>query len=172
MYVTILDLILILILFVFVAFGFTMGLIQAIGALAGVVLGTWVAGMYYEQFASWLEPILLGQALSARIIAFVVIFTLANRLTGLLFWGVNKAFNLISIIPFTKSLNRLLGAVLGLVEGVLAIGIILYFVNQLPIIQWVSDIISESMVANALMSFARILVPLLPEIINQVNPFA
>ena len=171
MYFSILDLILVLVLFIFIAFGFVMGLVEAIGALVGLVLGTWVAGMYYDNLAGWLEPFFLGNDLTAKIVAFILIFTLVNRLTGLLFWFLNKMFNLISIIPFTKSLNRFLGAVLGFVEGVLAMGIIIYFINQLPIIAVVSDAIAGSFIAGLLMTFAAVLVPLLPDILKQVNPF-
>lgn len=170
MYLTILDLVLILILFLFIAFGFAMGLVQAIGALVGIVVGTWVAGQYYEALGAWLEPILLGQALTARIIAFIVIFTLANRLVGILFWFINKVFNIISIIPFAKSLNRLLGAILGLVEGVLALGIILYFISSLPIVDWFGDILIGSKVAQLLIDLSAILVPLLPDLLRQFSP--
>ena len=170
MFLTILDLILILVLFVFVAFGFTMGLVQAIGAIIGIVLGTWVAGLYFEPVGAWLEPILLGQATTARIIAFIVIFTLVNRIVGLGFWFVNKIFKIFTIIPFTKSINRILGAILGLIEGVLAIGVIFYFVTQLPISQWYSGIIDNSQVAGLFIALAGVLIPLLPEIINTLNP--
>lgn len=170
MYLTILDLILILILFVFIAFGFTMGLIQAIGAIVGLVVGTWVAGLYYEPMAQWLEPIILGHATAARIISFILIFTVVNRLSGLAFWFISKVFKLFSIIPFTKSLNRILGAILGLLEGVLAIGVVMYFITQLPISEWYSGIIADSQVAVLFISLAGVLVPLLPEIINTFNP--
>lgn len=162
MYVTILDLVLILIIFVFVAFGFTMGLVQAIGSLVGIFLGTWVAGLYYVSFAELLTPIFLGNALTANIVSFILIFTVVNRLTGLAFWFVNKAFNLISIIPFTKSLNRILGAILGLVEGALAIGIVLYFIVHLPIPESFRGFVVDSQVAEFFIAQAAILVPLLP----------
>lgn len=170
MYLTILDLILILILFVFVAFGFTMGLVQAVGAIIGLVLGTWVAGLYYEPMAQWLEPIILGHATTARILSFIILFTVVNRLSGLAFWFINKVFKLFTLIPFTKSINRLLGAILGFVEGVLAIGVVLYFISQLPISEWYSGIIDGSQVAGLFIAMAGVLVPLLPEIINQFNP--
>ena len=170
MFLTILDLVLILILFLFIAFGFALGLVQTIGALIGVVLGAWLAGIYYEPVGAWLDPILLGQSATARIIAFILIFTLINRLIGLIFWFINKIFNIISIIPFTKSLNRLLGAIFGLLEGTLALGIILYFASQFTISEWWMGIISGSKVALWLIEMAGILTPLLPELLDKVNP--
>lgn len=170
MFLTILDLILLLILFLFIAFGFALGLVQTIGALIGVVLGAWLAGQWYQPVGDWLTPILLGHATAAYIIAFILVFTIINRLVGLAFWFINKIFNLISIIPFTKSLNRLLGALLGLLEGTLALGIILYFSSQITISEWWLEVINGSQVAGWLMAMAGILVPLLPEIIEKVNP--
>ncbi|NUM25477.1 MAG: CvpA family protein [Candidatus Buchananbacteria bacterium] len=168
MYLSILDLVLILVIFAFVAFGFALGLVQSIGALVGVVAGTWLAGMYYEPVAGWLEIILLGNAVAARVIAFILLFTIVNRLVGLAFWLVNKIFNLISIIPFAKSFNRILGALFGLIEAVLAIGTIVYFTVQLAPIDWWQTAVAGSQVAQLLIQLASILTPLLPEIIKAV----
>ncbi len=169
MFLTILDLILVLILFLFIAFGFALGLVQTIGALIGVFLGAWAAGIWYEPFGLWLEPIMLGNENLARIIAFIAIFFIINRLVGLAFYIINKIFNLISIIPFTKSLNRILGAFLGALEGVLVLGLILYFVSRFVFSDWVINILSESRMATFLVKIAEILAPLLPEILRQLK---
>lgn len=169
MYLTIFDLILILILFLFIAFGFALGLIETIGALVGVVLGAWVAGQYYEPFGGWLESILLGHGNTSRVIAFIVIFVLVNRLTGLVFHLVSKLFHLLSFIPFTKTINRLLGALLGLLEGTLVLGLSLYFIVRFPFSDWFSGVITGSKVAVWLMEMGNFLAPLLPEIIRQAK---
>ncbi|MFA6215413.1 MAG: CvpA family protein [Patescibacteria group bacterium] len=169
MFLTILDLILILALFLFIAFGFTLGLVQTIGALVGVVLGAWLAGMWYAPFSSWLEPFLLGHPAAAKIIAFILVFTIINRLVGLIFWIINKVFNLISIIPFTKSLNRILGAIFGLLEGTLVLGLILYFVSRFITSDWFMAAITSSKVAMLLVQIAGILTPLLPELLRQLK---
>lgn len=169
MFFTIFDLVLLLAVFLFIAFGFALGLVQALGALVGVVIGTWVAGIFYEPFAAWLDPFLLGQQNMARVIAFIILFTLINRLVGLIFWLINKIFNLISIIPFTKSLNRILGAAFGLIEGVLALGLILYFVSRYSISDWFNGVLGASKIAIFLIKVASILSPLLPEILRQLK---
>src|SRR3989338_1943919 len=97
MFLTILDLILILILFLFIAFGFALGLIHTIGALVGVVVGSYLAGVLYEPVGSWLEPFFLGNANTARIAAFIGIFVLVYRLGGLVFLLVHKIFFLVPI---------------------------------------------------------------------------
>lgn len=169
MFLTILDLILLLIIFLFVAFGFAMGLIQAVGALVGVVIGSWLAGVYYEPVGAWLEPILLGHGMTARIVAFILIFTIVNRLAGLAFWFINKIFRLITLIPFTKSINRLLGALLGFLEGTLVLGLILYFVSRFEVSEWFSGILAGSKVAAWLIEMANILTPLLPDLLTQLK---
>ncbi|MAF13414.1 MAG: hypothetical protein CMI53_00770 [Parcubacteria group bacterium] len=169
MYFSILDLILLLIIFIFISFGFALGLVQSIGALVGVVIGSWIAGLYYEPVGAWLEPILLGHGNTARVVAFIIIFVVINRATGLVFWFINKMFNIISIIPFTKSLNRILGALFGFLEGVLALGIILYFTSRFEISEWVTEILSGSNVALWLIEMGGFLSPLLPELLNQLK---
>ena len=76
MFLTILDLVLILILFIFITFGFVLGLLQAIGAIVGVAVGTWLAGHFYQPVAAWLTPIFLGHSLAANIVAFILIFSI------------------------------------------------------------------------------------------------
>lgn len=172
MYLSILDLILLLILFIFIAFGFITGLIQVIGALLGVVAGAWLAGAYFEPVGSWLTPFLFGNAGLARIVGFIIVFTIVNRAVGLGFYFLNKIFNLISIIPFTKSLNRILGALLGFLEGTLATGLILSFVVGHPLSEWFTGVIYQSTLAIWLMAMASFLTPLLPEALRQFGGVA
>ena len=80
------DLILLIILFIFVAFGWWLGLIQTLGALIGIALGAYLAGIWYVTFGDWLTPIFLGHDIAAKIVAFIILFTLINRLIGFLFW--------------------------------------------------------------------------------------
>ncbi|MBN1779098.1 MAG: CvpA family protein [Candidatus Buchananbacteria bacterium] len=171
MYLTIFDLVLILLLFLFIAFGFALGLIQALGALIGAVLGTWLAGLYYLPFADWLTPLMFGHANTAKVVAFILIFVLVNRLTGLAFWIIGKIFNLISIIPFTKTINRVLGALFGFVEGTLVLGLSLYFILQIPFSDWFSGVIIGSKVAFWLMQMGAVLAPLLPALLRHAQSF-
>jgi len=169
MFLTIFDLVLILILFLFIAFGFALGLVRTIGALLGVVIGGYLAGLFYEPFSAWLEPFFLGNINTARVMSFIIIFVVVTQLVGLIFYIVNKIFNIISIIPFTKSLNRLLGALFGLLEGVLILGLILYFISRFSFSDWFSGVLTASNVAHWLIAMASILTPLLPELLRQLK---
>ncbi len=167
---TILDIILIVILLIFVIMGFVLGLIQAIGGLVGVVFGAWTASRYFMPFADWLTPILLGRGLAAKIVAFIVIFIAINRLVGFLFYLLDRAFRIISILPFLKSINRLGGLLLGLLEGVLVLGLIIYVIAKFaPDVAWVADALKGSMVAHWLVYVASVLNAFLPQAFEKMK---
>lgn len=154
---TLLDVIIIAVLAFFGAMGFFLGLIQGIGALIGLVLGLKLAGLYYLKVADFLTPILLGNAGWAKVVAFILIFTIANRLIGLLFYFINKIFKLIAIIPFLGTINRFGGLVLGLIEGIIilsfslaaigafegAIPAVAVFISGSKLASWLSIVISQ-----------------------------
>ncbi|MFH1225660.1 MAG: CvpA family protein [bacterium] len=157
------DLILLIILFIFVSFGWWLGLIQTLGALIGIALGAYLAGLGHAVLGGWLTPIFLGHEVAAKIVAFIILFTLINRLVGLLFWVINKVFNIISIIPFLKTINRLAGAILGLAEGVLVLGTILFVIGKYSSNDWFNGVVNTSDIAGWLMAISTIILPLLPE---------
>lgn len=145
-------------------FGLWFGIIHTLGALIGTIAGAYVAGHYFAGIA-WLVHDKIGGSLPIlKVVSFILIFTLVNRLIGFGFYLVEKLFNVISIIPFLKTINRLAGAVLGLVEGVLVLGLVLHVSGAVPLASWFMEkIIGPSEVAQFLIRIARILVPLLPE---------
>lgn len=163
------DLILLIILFMFVGFGYWLGLIQTLGALIGIALGAWLAGLWYEPFGAWLTPIFLGHDTAAKIVAFIILFIIINRLVGFVFWIANKIFNIISIIPFLKTINRLAGAILGLAEGVLVIGTILFVISKYSNNEWFNEVVGNSEVAGWIMAVSAIILPLLPEALKMIK---
>lgn len=167
---TFLDVVLIAVLLVFIITGFILGLIQGIGALVGVFAGAWLAGRYFMVWGDWLAPFFFGQVVAAKIIAFVLIFILVNRLVGFLFYLINRVFRLISIIPFLKSINRLGGLILGLIEGVLVLGLIIYVMAKFASdIEWLAIALGNSMVARWLVSLASIAIQFLPEALAKMQ---
>lgn len=157
------DLILLIILFIFVSFGWWLGLIQTLGALVGITLGAYLAGIWHAMLGDWLTPVFLGHEVAAKIVAFIILFTIINRLIGLLFWVANKIFNIISIIPFLKTINRLAGAILGLAEGVFVLGTILFVIGKYSDNDWFNGMVGASDLAGGLMAISTIVLPLLPE---------
>lgn len=168
---TLFDVILLIILFGFILFGIFFGFIHALGSLFGVVIGTWVAGHYFTPFAEWLTPFFAGNETWAKAVAFLIIFMLVNRLVGLVFYVIGKAFNLISIIPFLKTINRLLGAILGFFEGVLVIGIVIYVVSQFGVSSWLDDLFATSKIAKYFVDTAAIIKPLIPDAVKEMQGY-
>ena len=167
---TLVDVILIVIVLIFALVGFASGLVQAVGTIIGMFVGVWVAGHYFAPFGSWLAPIILGHTLIAKIIAFIILFIVVSRLIGFVFYLIDKAFKIISIIPFLKSINKLGGMVLGLVEGALVVGLIVYVIAKLaPDWQWVRNDLNSSQVAHWLVMAAKVLTNLLPQAFDKIK---
>ncbi|MEK7653331.1 MAG: CvpA family protein [Patescibacteria group bacterium] len=155
---TLVDLILVAILVFFAAFGFALGFIRTLGAVLGIIAGFWAASNFSGAAADWILPIFLGNLWAAKITAFVVVFILVDRLVGLIFWLVEKFFNLVSIIPFLKSINRLAGLVLGLVGGVLILGVAIFAVAKFGgNFSWLVGPLNGSKVAHALVWLTQFL---------------
>jgi membrane protein required for colicin V production len=158
---TLFDVILLLILFGFMLFGVFFGFVHAIGSLLGVVIGAWVAGHYYEAAASWFMPFMNDDW--ARIIAFLVILVIINRAVGFIFWLAEIILKRVTSLPFIKGANRVLGFIVGLAEGTLVIGIIVYAGSKLTESFWLRQILQDSVVAPWFVKSAVLLLPLIPE---------
>lgn len=154
------DLILLLILAGFVFYGLFFGLIRTLGSLVGFVAGLAVAGYFYQPLFHWLENIFFGYNQLGKVIIFVVLFTVVNRLVCFIFSWLEHFFNALSVIPFLKTINRLSGAFLGFVEGGLALGLILYFLGQTSFLGgWLNSLLAESRVAPFLFRFTELILP-------------
>lgn len=168
---TILDFILIIILFFFTFSGFWFGLIHSLGALVGTIAGVLIAGHYFENGASLISTIFAGNINLAKIIVFLLIFIIVNRLVGLVFWIINKLFNVIAVIPFLKTINRLAGAVLGFLEGSLVLGVVLIMIGKFPFANFIIPAVENSQVSKYLLTVGKVLVPLLPELVKHAKSY-
>lgn len=153
------DLILILIVFSFVLFGLWFGLIHAIGGLLGTLVGAVVAVKYYKRW---------GATNLAQVISFIVLFTLGSRITGFIFYGLEKLLKVANILPGIKSINRLAGGILGLAEGVIVIGVALLFATKFPL-PWLITAVGRSEMAQFLIGVGSTVLPLFPQVLKQVQ---
>ena len=165
---TIFDLILILILGGFVMFGLWFGFIHTLGSIVGTFAGAFLAGLWYDALGSWLSGF-FGHPNLMKIIAFIFIFILINRLVGFVFYILDKVFRFISVIPFLKTINRLLGGILGFVEGVLVVGLSLFIIARFPVSGWFTDVLQASLVAPWFIKTSGVLQLMLPEILRQIQ---
>jgi membrane protein required for colicin V production len=167
---SILDIILLVFLGGFVVSGFWFGLIHTFGALCGTIVGAAVASRFYSVVAETIQSITGGSLNAIKVITFILLFVLIARLVGYLFHIVEGIYDFISVIPFLKTINRLGGAIFGLVEGGLVIGLSLYFAELYPFSAWLTKMILEqSVFAGYFLAVAKVLMPLLPEAVQELQ---
>lgn len=162
---TIIDIIILIILAGFIFYGLFFGLIRTLGSLIGLVAGLWLTIIFYLTVFGWVKNLFFGHELAGKIIVFIMLFTLLNRLIGFIFALIDQTFNLLSIIPFLKTFNRLAGAVLGFVEGGLILGLILLFISETAL----AGRLDASKIAPFLISFAKAVTSLLPGVLERVK---
>lgn len=160
------DFVMILVIICFGAFGFAMGLIQVIGGLVGIFAGAWIASMFHVALGAKISEYVLGNQTTANTVAFILIFVLVSRLSGLIFYLVNRVFRILSFIPFLKSLNRFGGGLLGLLEGALLLAVILQYAAHYTPLPWVETLLKHSVVATWLRALVDLLAPLLPAVLQ------
>jgi len=162
------DVILLLIWAGFVFYGLFFGLIRIFGVFAGIFVGAFVASHYYLAFYS-LISFIPSESLG-KIVAFVLLFGIANKLTSFGFALLDKAFNIVSIIPFLKTFNRLLGALFGFLSGGMMMGLFFYFASRQVLIgTFFADMITGSQIASLSVAFVYFLLPLIPTVLENLR---
>ena len=165
----ILDYVLLAILAYFTIWGLRKGLIQAIGSIVGLILAIVVASRYFEQVTELILPLasfLADNPNLTRIIVFVLMLIVINRVIVFLVGLIYKAF---SILPFIGLFNRILGGILGLLEGAILLGLVIFFASRFPFGSIVESFLADSQVAPYLISITGIVQPFIPEAIKQIQ---
>lgn len=163
------DVILLIIIGGFAMFGFWFGLIHTLGSLLGTVFGAYLASRYYEPMAGWLQGITGWEGNITKVVMFIVAFILINRLVGFAFWIVDKFLKVLTSLPFIKGINRLFGLLLGLFEGIITIGLVIYFISKYPLSDKLMGHIADSVIAPITTSIAEVLLPLLPDALKMLQ---
>ncbi|MDD2680897.1 MAG: CvpA family protein [Patescibacteria group bacterium] len=157
------DIALIIIVVGFVLNGLSKGLIRLLGKLAGLIVGIFIASHFYLQFYQWGQGIFGGRESLGKVVSFIVVFILVTLVIDWVFIFIEKIFKLISIIPFTGLINRLLGGALGFLEGSLFIGMILFVASKYA---WIGSFFGDHLVSSQVtpffLSIVQIVAPILP----------
>ncbi len=99
-----------------------------------------------------------------------MIFTVVAKVTDWVFVWIEKLFNLVSFIPFTKVINRLLGGFLGLVEGSLFLGLIIFVSSRYAVIgSLFGDQLLTSKISPFLLKAVNIIMPVLPDALKALQ---
>lgn len=160
-----LDIVLIGALAAFALFGFWSGFLQSIGSIIGSIAGLLVANQYFAQVSLWVIERTGWSQNTARVVTFLLVYIVIARGIGLLFWVAEK---ILRMVPFGKTTNRLLGAALGLIEGVLAIGIFMYVMGKLPLTGAFAKTVDTSWLVDWLQPLAVKLFDKMPWLFSEV----
>jgi uncharacterized membrane protein required for colicin V production len=144
------DIVLIVIIGAFVLFGLFFGFVHTLGSLIGAIVAILFASRLVDPaFQSF--GFLFGGGSAAKVILFIIIFLLVSRLVGLVFWLLGRVWGLLAWIPFASSIDRLLGVLFGFVEGVVVVGIVLYYAMQILPANALRTVLETSFMAKYLM---------------------
>ena len=159
-----LDLIILGIIAGFAIYGFSVGFVHTLSSLIGTVFSIIVAVHTHVTVASWILPDIMAGQFWAQITVFLFILALGSKLVQILVEVIGKAFDVVSIIPFTKTINRILGVVLGLLEGVLIAGAALFVATSLPNLPESFQIaLDNSVLASTVLFVSMLLGAIFPE---------
>ena len=156
-----LDIVIIVLIAIPTLIGLKIGIIKAALSLAGVILGTILAGHYYAALAEQLT--FISQANLAKIAAFAIILIgvmlIAGVLAAVLKWIVSAVM--------LGWVNRLGGAIFGFLLGAVFCGALLaIWANFLG-----TEIITSSGLATILLDRFPMVLALLPEEFDAVRSF-
>ncbi len=155
--------------------GFSKGLIRLLGRLLGLIIGAIIASHFYVELYNWSQNFFTWRESVGQILSFIILFVICVTLVDWLFVWLEKLFKLISIIPFTKLINRILGAFLGFLEGALFLGLIVYMVSRYD---WIDSLLGNQLADSGLVPFllwfVQLMLPILPKAIQTaqavINP--
>jgi len=129
----------------------------------GLIAGAFVASHFYLQFYQWTQNIFGSREALGKVISFIIVFIVVTMIINWIFFIIEKIFKLISIIPFTGMINRLLGGALGFIEGSLFIGLILFVASRYS---WIGSLFGDYLVSSQVAPFflkvVEIITPVLP----------
>lgn len=140
------NVILVLALVGFIGAGFKDGFVHTAGRLIGAVIGFVLARSFSIAGGSFLSIFL--PAGWARLLAFLFIFMFVTQIVGFLFKLADGVFKIISVIPFVKTINNILGAILGIVEGFIVIGGTLWVITNFDLVPFVTNLVETSQLAS------------------------
>jgi membrane protein required for colicin V production len=157
-----LDIVIAIILVINLFIGLKEGLIKMVISLAGLILGIFLAGRYYQVLADRLAFISSDKV--AGIVAYIVILIVVMIVAAIIAWLLNKIVSAIIL----GWINHLSGAILGLIMASIFTGAILAI--------WAKygsggNIINNSFLGGLLLDKVPLVLALLPSEFDTIRSF-
>lgn len=105
----------------------------------------------------------------SKVAMFIAAFLIINRLVGFLFYLIARVFHLFTHLPFIHGLNVILGLLFGLAEGIVVVGVSIYFMDKYPFWPLLTAQIKTSAVVPYCIQVGGVLWPLIPEGISSIQ---
>jgi len=162
-----LDTILVVVLAGFALMGLVRGLIQTVGSIVGFIFGILIASYYADDVATALMP-LLAQWTIAKTLAFFGLYWIISHIASWLFYWLDQAYHLLSIIPFLSAINRVGGLLLGLGIGVVIASSLVLIITLIPWSLPLQDMVKQSQMAQFLLQLAGYVQFAIPGVFTQI----
>lgn len=162
----VIDIILLVILVGFFIRGWQAGLLKTIGSFVGIILGIFLAGQYFDEAGAWLVQWLHTSINLGNILGYATVFLIVNIIINIIVWALT---GILKIIPLFGTSNRLFGAIVSLVGGIFTLGVFIIMLDKFPLTASLLPWLEQSQVAPLLAQIASILMPLLPEALEQIK---
>ncbi len=150
-------------------FGLWFGLMHAVFSLVGTFVGLFFASRFYEVLGNWLMGITGWSGNFSKVSMFIIAFIFIAKLVSVFFWLIEKILGLVINLPVISGINHLLGGLFGLVEGVIIVGVCLFFIVRFPVGQNFMNKINDSKVAPYTVKPIKILLPLIPDAVKYLQ---
>ena len=157
-----LDIVILIVLAINVFIGLKIGLIKMVVTLAGLILGIFLAGRFYQSLADKLS--FISSEKGAQIVAYLIILVLVLIVAAVVAWLLSKVISAILL----GWVNHLGGAIVGLFLSAIFIGAILAV--------WAkygggTNTISHSWLGKLLVDKFPLVLALLPSEFNSIRSF-
>lgn len=141
-----------LVLFAIFAFkGYNDGLIYSVLEVIFLLVSMFVAVLYMSELSEYLTSFLflLGDSV-IQVISFAILFFATRILLG--FFG--NIVKIVNKMPILGSLNKWLGALFGLIKGMLILSIIIFLLETYKVTSFIKEDLSESIAYEHLSEMA------------------
>lgn len=167
------DVILVVVLVVSSLWGFKAGAVRAVGNIIGTVVSALLAWHFLEPTVQFLSP-WIGSTLVRQVVFYFLLFAIISKLVGLIVYLLEKVFGLVSWLPFAEGANKLIGALVGAIEGIVLcfFGVLTaaYFSQYIIVHPATIEALHASRLATPIVQAAPILFFLLPKEIQFTRP--
>ena len=146
---TYIDYIILIVIVLFIIKGYKQGLVKQVMAFIGMAAGLVIAWRFYPVVSLYGVKLGIPSTIS-MILSFIIIFCAVMAASNLLAKFLHKVLEIV----FFGWLNRLTGAVFGLVEGVLLVAIIFVLISFTPLRESVLNIEGKAPVVDIMKKIA------------------